>query len=587
MPATYLNDFFGGNRTLKKEIFKKIKSLFADRRPLKKRVLLAALPTFAAVFTFLFFGPLELVAFSSESLSYTYLDVLLPLSLLSVLAFLVGTGVLLLLRGKLFNIAVSSVTALTVCGYMQGAFLNGPLGTLTGEPVAWEDKAKVALLNLVLWVVVFALVYLVLYLHRKLWAYTLQGVCALLAVMQLAPTIAILTGSYSDIKINDIFSYTLTTDGMQEYSKKENVFLFVVDTLDLKFINEIKAKTPDFFEKLDGFTAYTDATSRYARTTPSLAHIMSGCDDNAFEKKRYYYYKECWESGAGVSALEAIKNCGYDIDLYSQMNYLFSHPDQLEYLSNDTEAKGDIKTSTLLAKLVQLSVYRYSPTVLKPFFIEDTKYFNDVYDASAVTPFVFNDSEYLSSLESADTVATKNSFKLYHFYGSHYPYTLDEKGNLSDKETTAEVQTRGVFTKLFAAFDRMKELGIYDDATIIITADHGEHPDYQKVLDHAINIGLFYKPSGSAGTPLAYSQAPVTTDNIIPTLVNACGGDGSVYGKALNEVAEDEIITRIHYCPIANENWVECAYTAFEIKGKASDFNNWKYLGTMDLVEPY
>lgn len=565
---------------------KKLKSLWADRRSFKKRLFLAFLPMFAAVFTFLFFGPLEIVAFSSDSLSYTYMDVLSVLIVGAVVALIGGTFLLMLLRGKIFNYAVSSVFALTVAGYLQDIVLNGSLGTLTGDAVAWQDKAKAALVNLFVWIVCIIAVFLIMHLHRKIWAGIVKWVAVALAIMQIVPTVGIVTGQYSQAKIKNIKNYILSTEEMYEYSRKDNVFLFILDTMDYKYIQQILDEDPTFLDGLDGFTSYTNATSLYARTTPSVASILSGSDLVACEMKPSDYYKDAWTSD-GNDSLKTISDCGYKIDIYSKMGYTFSDPARLKYVSNSASDKGSFKYLSLYKCLTGLSLYRYSPTVLKPFFWGDTSYFNDVYNEFTLTPYVFNDSVYLTKFSSAEAVDSDKNFKVYHFFGSHPPHTLDESGEKSAEVTNAVQQTKGCLTKLLAAFERMKELGIYDDAAIIVTADHGEHPYLTRVLDHKITIGLFYKPSGSRGTPLEYSNAPVSTDNIIPTVIKAVGGDSKSFGKALDEVGEDDVVTRYHYCPLLNSNQIEKAHTAFKIIGDANDFNNWTYLGTMDIVEPY
>ena len=85
------------------ELQKKLKALWTDSRSLGKRFAMAGAAWGAACFTFIFFGPLELVTFSGESLVFRYDQVAWLLALAALVAFAVGTGLLLLLRGKIFN----------------------------------------------------------------------------------------------------------------------------------------------------------------------------------------------------------------------------------------------------------------------------------------------------------------------------------------------------------------------------------------------------------------------------------------------------------------------------------------------------
>ena len=147
----------------------KLSALWADGRNYKKRLLLAGAPVLAFCYTFLFFGPLEMVAFSADSLSYTYKDVTLILALLALAVFAAATLLIALLRGKIFNYAVSTVFAVTVAGYLQAAFMNGSLGTLTGDGIDWPKRAGVMLIGLMAWIAVLLAVFFVMYLHRQVW----------------------------------------------------------------------------------------------------------------------------------------------------------------------------------------------------------------------------------------------------------------------------------------------------------------------------------------------------------------------------------------------------------------------------------
>ena len=160
-------------------------------------------------------------------------------------------------------------------------------------------------------------------------------------------------------------------------------------------------------------------------------------------------------------------------------------------------------------------------------------------------------------------------------------------GTASGTETTVTEQTIGSFTNLIGIFSRMKELGIYDDATIIITGDHGAAMNDYKPLIKATRIGLFYKPSGASGTPLQYSKAPVSVKNIPATLAKAIGAEYSSFGTPLDEVSEDADITRIYYKSVCDENYVETQVCVYEVTGDAADFENWVLVDTVAIPYSY
>ena len=560
---------------------KKLKGLWSDGRSYQKRLLLSGLAMLAFCFTFLFYGPLEMVAFSADSLVFSWVDVVWILALAALVVCVVGALLLALVKGKIFNYILSVLFSVTVAGYLQAALMNGKLGALTGDAVAWDVMTKPMVENLCVWVLILLVVLFVMYLHRELWKKVISLVAALLVVMQMVPAVGIFAGAYGYPEQNE--GNFFSRDGMYEFSREDNIFVFVLDRLDYSYIEKALKEDPKMLDGLDGFTGYTNAISAYARTRPALAYMLTGYTDTAYKVPAKEYYEQAWESGDS-NVLEEMKAQDYSVTLYTKLNYLFSDAQAASvYADNVGYERGEAQAVTLLLKLWQLSAYRYAPTIAKPFFWADTNYYNNgIYIQNA---YEFNDAKYAVGLANAEANQTQSSFKFYHFYGPHAPYTLKADGTaVSEGNTTVTEQTRGSFANLTRIFDQMKELGIYEDATIIITGDHGDPISDRKVIQRETRIGLFYKPSGSAGTPFVTSHAPVSTGNIPATLVKALGVDHSAYGLALDEVAEDADVVRYTYKSVIGENTGrEVGLYTYTVTGDASDFNNWEIIDYIDI----
>ena len=58
----------------------------------------------------------------------------------------------------------------------------------------------------------------------------------------------------------------LSQKGMYELSSNHNLIVIVLDRLDQRYIEEMLATDPTFYDRLDGFIQYTDYTSYYCRT---------------------------------------------------------------------------------------------------------------------------------------------------------------------------------------------------------------------------------------------------------------------------------------------------------------------------------
>ena len=541
----------------------------------------------AFCFTFIFFGPLEMVAFGGDSFFYNYTDVLPFLTVTAVIVFVVLALVIALLRGKIYNYVICVISAVTVCGYIQAALMNGSLGTLTGETVDWAAHRGQMLWGLAVWAAVLILFLFIMYLNRKVWRTATGIIAGLLVVMQLAPTIAIFSGAYADVKVDELSDYFLSEDGLTEYSKNDNTFVFVLDYTDYDYIEQVLKKQPDFFDKLDGFTGYTDAISVFGRTQPALNNLLTGCVDLPYNVPAKQFYTESWTQN-GKNFLEALTDNNYDINLYANHRYLFGDAEfAKKYVSNLHYIKEGIEYSevSLVSKLLSLSVYRYAPTAIKPFFWADTNYYNDgVYKETDVTRYILNDSKYGEMFKSGTAENDKNCFKLYHLFGAHPPYTLNADGTRSGAPTDEPTQTMGVFNNLYKAFDKMKELGIYDNATIIITADHG---NAEKMVDEQLiptRIALFYKPSKSAKEPFKWSDAQVSSSNIAATVLKAAGAEYKDYGTPLDEIESGKNITRVFYRTVLkNAGWTDTAVQRYEVTGSSRDVSNWKLTGTTDV----
>lgn len=560
---------------------KKLKTLWKDSRSFPQRLALAALAMGAACFTLIFFGPFENVAFGGNAMSYSYQDIWWILALAALVVWIVGTLLLSLLKGKVFNNLVTLVFAVTVCSYVQAVFMNSSLGTLTGDAINWQEKTGVMVLNFLAWAAIIGAVYFVLYLNKAVWKKLVAFGAALLLVMQLASTVTIAIGGYSGSQKS---RYCLTDAGMYEYSAENNIYVFVLDRLDYYFnIYQILQQEPDFFEPLDGFIQYNNAVSAYARTQPALNHMLTG-SETAFSCSAKDFYKNSWDED-GKHILEDLTQQDYSIEMYTTLGYLFSDMSYAEKYVDNFAPINTVDPGAVLPKLMQLSAYRHAPIALKPFFWADTAYYNtDVFEDSSLSPYQFEDTYYMPGFTEADTAREQNSFKFYHFNGAHPPFTMDAQGLPSNEVSRGWMQTRGCFIHLFAAFERMKELGIYEDATIIITGDHGDAWDDKLPVQAATRIGLFYKPAGSAGTPLQQSDAPVCTDNISATIAKAAGvADYTPYGPALDDIAEDADITRYYYKTLAKDGW-ERTVCKYAITGHAADFENWNIIEQIENI---
>lgn len=567
-------------------ITKKIQLLWQDNRNYKTRLIIAFIVTFAMCFTFVFFGPVELTTFGQESLSFGVFDIVYIMAGVAVAALIVISLLVSMLHGKIFNYIVTGIFSLTLCGYIQGNFLNGHLGALTGDAVDWHLQRTAMLINLLIWLIIFIIPYIVLYLHKKGWGKMIVYVSAVLVIMQ---TVALITLFVNPLEKKGEQSqpHYLTTDEIVEYSQEKNTIVFLLDRLDYNYIEQVLADDSHFFDKLDGFTSYTNAISEHARTRPAANYMLTNCDELLYKVPAKKYFEDSWTQENNI--LEDFSNANFKTNIYTQILDMFGSGNTVDkYVSNLSNDDKKIDIMGVTSELFGLSIYRYAPTSMKPFFWTYTDYVNKnaFIKKKNNERYEIDETKYMKEINKMTLSKSNNYFKFYHFNGSHPPYVVKEDGTKSSTATSVVSQTKGNFNILFKSFQKMKELGIYKDASIIIVADHGYAVSDKKPLSDSVKIGMFYKPSGSEGIPLVKSNAPVSLKNIPATLLKSSGIEYKHYGIPLDEVKENSNVTRFFYKTVEKDGHERELYK-YQISGDASDFRNWKKIGVDTIKYPF
>ena len=75
--------------------------------------------------------------------------------------------------------------------------------------------------------------------------------------------------------------------------------------------------------------------------------------------------------------------------------------------------------------------------------------------------------------------------------------------------------------------NELKKAGVYDDATIIVSADHGYFECFQTVF--------MIKLPGQTFDTFTSTSAPVAQEDIMPTILSILGEDYSAYGSDFND----------------------------------------------------
>ena len=577
----------------------------------KGRIGVAFLVSFFTVFTILVVAPLELVASSARDLSFNLNDVAGPVIIAGLVITLVLTVILSLLRKRVFNVATALVGAIGVASYVQAVFLNGGMPLADGHEVIWSNFTSQMIVSGLIWLVIIAAaVVFSLLKARQLRTGLLVTATALIIVQAVGvaslwgPSIAASIDAHAEHQ-----QVIATREGLYNVSSKKNVVVFVLDTTDTAFVQKLYDEYPETFAPLTGFTWYRNSVGSMIPTRYGIPSLVF--ENRIRPEQSASDFIQNWSNNSHY--LNNVNQLGYSVGLYTD-NFNWAYTD---YMYNRTinyhEPRGrgvenQLDVLGALRILYKTAFCRDMPWVFKPRFWYYTEDLNmrmrkpvnmDEVDLSS-QPYTEDDLKYYQELQhyglSIDDSAGQNgSFRFIHLIGSHPPYTLDrnvEPTSDPSKENVEE-QTMGAYRIVAQYIAELKRLGVYENTSFIITADHGDWYLTGSDIQTPSAPVIMYKPAGQtaeeAAQPMQISDAPVWHYDILAQTLKDMGVDQqtlSNYTTPLDEVHEGDVRPRYYIETISNGKR-DIFVREFVINGNANDMKDWSLTGNEWPVEPW
>ncbi|NLB50438.1 MAG: LTA synthase family protein [Clostridiaceae bacterium] len=548
--------------------------LWSDDRRHKNRFLAALFPCFCFFSTFLVFGIYELYAGNLDDFAFPVQRLLLPLILLALAASLLTALLFALIRGRVFDAILSLLLGVCLAVFIQAMLLNSSLGRLTGDTIAWETLSGSMAVNSLLWLLILLIPFLLRLLSRKTWWHAVHLLPLILVLSQLISSLSLYVG---DPRLKKGFSSRyLSNQGLYEVADGHNIIVIILDRLDNRFIESVIRDQPDYFDRLDGFTRFTNNLSSYSQTFPSITHMLTGIPYD-FQEGYTSYLERAWAEGRFIPDL---KEAGFSSHLYLTPSQAYLDPQALsEHADNLTEGSLELEVKPAIQNFIRLSAYRYAPLALKPFYWTTTDEFTGLIQAKfEPAPYSLDDLSYYNGLlnHGLEVTGEGGNFIFLHLNGPHPPFIMNEKAEpVEEGQSSYLLQTKGSFHIIYEYLDQLKAMGQYEGATIIITGDHGARSSDVRPPDGAIVTGLFVKPAGKAGTPLESNSAPVSSEHFSATVYQAAGLDAHVDGPAYFDIGDHDYVPRyLHHRLYASEGNPARLLT-FLILGDANLFDNW------------
>ena len=480
------------------------------------------------VFTFIFYGPLSLFLPNAQELWFSLgsvLKIIVPMSA-AFMVVLVGVGAILPQKLRSYYITLMLGGSLAV--YIQGNFLKSDYGVLDGTSIDWDSYKSYAILNTAIWIVCIILPFVArIFLKKsKDKDFTLK-IFVYAALFLTAIQVPALISQAVSYEPNAQGNLAVTKEGEFELSENENTIIFILDTVDQKYYDEFKENNPDYMDSLEGFVEYNNTLSAAARTIVAIPAMFSG---KAYTRDVLYseFVTDVWSN---ENALSVLHDAGYDVRFYAGTSYFSS--DIIDYVDNCISQNSVGSYKVLIRKLYKLTLFKFVPHILKEYVYTDTAEFDEAKNTNLYT---VNDKKFISDFKN-NGISVNSSYnkavRVYLLRGAHSPYTLNSKGKKSDDATLQSQLEAGMFT-VEKYIQQMKELGIYDSANIIITADHGDKNLAQQPY-------FLFKAAGASGD-YKVSSAPISTFDLPVFLANVANTtlSNQTYGVDFTELKDDD-----------------------------------------------
>lgn len=505
-------------------------------------------------------------------------------------------------RWPWFNARIAALMlALGYLFWIQGHLLVWDYGVLDGRAIDWQDQWLRGLLEAALWIT--------LLIGAWFGAARLRPQLGLLAGVLLAIYVVTMTSSIIGRDATPAFHrYALDETHKYDYSSDQNVVLIVADAFQSDVFQELIDTRPELFNGFDGFTFYRNATAGFAKTYPSIPLMLTGQWYANAEPISTFVENAFLDHSVTADLIQS----GWRVDLFPVIPRVIHHDDRVA--SNVVEKGNPADIASESGRLTDLSLFRVSPHFLKRYWLNDNQYRLSpawkswVQDRSSDTPLrqAVHDNAAARFALSAEQFGRvrwdQPAFKFYHLMVPHEPFLLREDFSVKRWPAGREGftgQSAATVRVLEKFVESLKALGIYDNTTIVVVADHGggdynagvraakvvtdAAPDFMPDMSpqqHASALPLvFIKPENTGGV-LRISDTPVSIGNVAATLARAAGTAAKA-GGAIGDLEADSNGTR-HYYFYRHSGWSGeflPPMEEFEVKQHSWDIADWSATG--------
>lgn len=303
-----------------------------------------------------------------------------------------------------------------------------------------------------------------------------------------------------------------------KFSPTRNVVFLVLDDMPGIPAAEILANDPSLSSHFPGFTDFRNNVGMHERTKRGVPGLFTGKYYEPGQSKADYLM-----SSIGTNSfLEVYKEhgdaiyCMYDVFSYGYTTDA-SKTHHRKHILGYLPAFFEPSSGVPYANLADITLYR-----LAPFAVKEKLLYSILHNRHAIEDddAYSTDEGMLFPRLAAKPVSEdpRQVFCKFHTIGAHAPYDFGD-----DTTETMRQAVSNVLWHAASLMDAFKAKGIYDNAFIVLTTDHGNYLAPPVGENHPSAMAfLAVKPARASG-PLAFSDRPTSHSKIAEMMREACG----------------------------------------------------------------
>ena len=484
------------------------------------RLLSATLLVFSNIFLFASFS---VYSGSPEEFEVGYVDMLGSQQWGFALIFL-----LLLLPGLssnrgFVNRYVSFVFMLGVLSWLQANFLLWDYGVFDGRATSWDQYNIYGWFDTALWLgLLFASI--------RFAGHILPFVNFLSWILIVGQAVLMfnVAGNEEGLPDKEHVNARSLPEAFFDMSSKQNIVHFVLDSFQTDVFLQLIEEN-DLYEDFSGFTLFYDNAGISPHTSFAIPAIFSGQAYDGSESPAAYY-KQAIVSGFHNSLF----NKGYTVNLIPKMSMRSGKFSNYFEVSSRYQGAVDDLNRRNTAQLIDVALFRSSPHFLRKFLYDGGNWLLLPIFADETSVISFVEKAFLKDYIEGLRVGTgKPAYHFIHIKPPHPPYVTLADGSYAGEilPNTREHylnESRAVIRLMQLYINKLKSLGVYEDALIILQGDHGSqinpviNGEEIKACLPRLPALLAVKPPGANDVlKVSYSQSSLL--DIAPTVLGFAG----------------------------------------------------------------